>query len=91
MIMADFKESSGAFANIRHSGIAEITMAQKSLRWFGGTSSSLMFLIEAADRVKTAESKVVMSSMTPVRNQTSRMILPNGRAAITVEITCSGL
>ena len=75
IIMADFRESSGALANIRHSGI----------------SSSLMFLIEAADKVKTAESRVVMSSMVPVRNQTSKTILPSGKAAITVEITCSGL
>ena len=89
--MADLRESSGAFANMRHSGIAEMTMAQNSLRWFGGISSSLIFLMEAADRVKTAESRVVMSSMVPVRNHTSRMIFPSGRAAITVEITCSGL
>lgn len=63
IIMADLRESSGAFANMRHSGIAEMTMAQNSLRWFGGISSSLIFLMEAADRVKTAESRVVMSSM----------------------------
>ena len=49
IIMADLRESSGAFANMRHSGIAEMTMAQNSLRWFGGISSSLIFLMEAAD------------------------------------------
>ena len=51
MIMVDFSESSGALANIRHSGIAAMMTAQKSFRLLGGISS-VFRLVTEADKVK---------------------------------------